>query len=87
MTISLTPELDKYVDDLVKRGLFLDHSDVVRAGLRLLMERDKVKEAKLQALQKELRASIDALDSGQYLELMSDEALDIVKDRRKTGNR
>ena len=39
-TISLPPEHATYVDGLVKSGLYASASEVVRAGLRALQERD-----------------------------------------------
>lgn len=39
-TVSLPPEQSDYVDDLVASGAFASASEVVRAGLRALQERD-----------------------------------------------
>ena len=38
MNISITPELEKFVDDEVKTGLYQSASEVIRAGLRCLKE-------------------------------------------------
>ena len=40
MNVSLTPELEKLVQDKVASGLYQTASEVVREGLRLLKERD-----------------------------------------------
>ena len=40
MNVSLTPELEKLIDDKVKSGLYQTASEVVREGLRLLKQRD-----------------------------------------------
>jgi Arc/MetJ-type ribon-helix-helix transcriptional regulator len=37
---SLTPELDRYIREQVMSGHYSSASEVVRAGLRLLIERD-----------------------------------------------
>lgn len=42
MNVSLTPELEKFVDDKVESGLYNNASEVIREGLRLLKEHDEV---------------------------------------------
>ncbi|HYZ23899.1 MAG TPA: type II toxin-antitoxin system ParD family antitoxin [Rhodopila sp.] len=37
---SLTPELDRYIREQVRSGHYSSASEVVRTGLRLLIERD-----------------------------------------------
>lgn len=39
-TVSLPPEQSNYVDQLVESGSYASASEVVRAGLRALQERD-----------------------------------------------
>jgi antitoxin ParD1/3/4 len=41
MNVSLTPELEKFVDGKVESGLYNNASEVVREGLRLLKESDE----------------------------------------------
>ena len=43
MNVSLTPELEQYVDAKVESGLYNNASEVVREGLRLLKEQDEVR--------------------------------------------
>ncbi|HEY7054975.1 MAG TPA: type II toxin-antitoxin system ParD family antitoxin [Vicinamibacterales bacterium] len=40
MNVSLTPELEKFVTDKVRSGLYQTASEVVREALRLLKVRD-----------------------------------------------
>ncbi len=47
-TISLPLEQAHYIDTQVNRGLYASASEVVRAGLRALQERDSVVESWLQ---------------------------------------
>src|SRR5262249_10594758 len=58
MNVSLTPELEKIVDQKVKSGLYNSASEVVREGLRLLQQRDEVREAKLNSLRAEIQKGI-----------------------------
>lgn len=43
MNVSLTPELEKFVEGKVDSGLYNNASEVVREGLRLLKEHDEIR--------------------------------------------
>ena len=43
MNVSLTPELEKFVDGKVESGLYNNASEVIREGLRLLKEHDEIR--------------------------------------------
>jgi antitoxin ParD1/3/4 len=43
MNVSLTPELEKFVEGKVGSGLYNNASEVVREGLRLLKEHDEIR--------------------------------------------
>ncbi len=43
MNVSLTPELEKFIDGKVESGFYNNASEVVREGLRLLKEHDEVR--------------------------------------------
>lgn len=43
MNISLTPELERFIDGKVDSGLYNNASEVIREGLRLLKEHDEVR--------------------------------------------
>lgn len=43
MNVSLTPELEKFVDAKVESGLYNNASEVIREGLRLLKEHDEIR--------------------------------------------
>ena len=44
MNVSLTPELEKFVDTKVDSGLYNNASEVVREALRLLKEHDEIRQ-------------------------------------------
>lgn len=46
MSVNLTPELERLVQEKVASGLYNNHSEVVREALRLLAERDRLREAR-----------------------------------------
>ncbi|MBX3289542.1 MAG: type II toxin-antitoxin system ParD family antitoxin [Acidobacteria bacterium] len=75
MNISLTPELEKLVNDKVESGLYNSASEVVREGLRLLRDHDELRRIRQEELRKEVRLGIEQLRNGQYLEFDSAEEL------------
>jgi antitoxin ParD1/3/4 len=68
MNVSLTPELEQLVHEKVKTGRYLSASEVVREALRLLEERDKVRETRLAALRSEIAIGIKQGDKGEVID-------------------
>lgn len=66
MNVSLTPELEQIIAFKVESGLYNSASEVVREGLRLLQQRDEMRELKLEALRKEIQHGIDDLEAGRF---------------------
>ena len=54
MNISLTAELDELIAEKVKSGMYHSSSEVVREALRLLKERDELKQLRLRELQTDI---------------------------------
>lgn len=67
MNISLTPESEKYVTDKVSTGLYGSQSEVLRAGLRLLMERDRMMAACLDELRGEVAEGLEQARRGELV--------------------
>jgi antitoxin ParD1/3/4 len=65
MNISLTPELDDFVRQQVETGLYQSASEVVRDGLRLLMDREQIRKLRLDELRKKVAIGIEELDRGE----------------------
>ncbi len=80
MNISLTPELEHLIDQRVKSGMYNSASEVVREALRLLVERDQLKEIKLDELRRQIQVGIDQADRGEVLS--EEEVLQRLKLRR-----
>jgi antitoxin ParD1/3/4 len=62
MNISLTPHLENLVKSKVDSGLYNSASEVMRDALRLLEERDYVREMRLTELRREIQIGIDSGD-------------------------
>jgi antitoxin ParD1/3/4 len=65
MNVSLTKELEKLVTAKVKSGLYHTASEVVREGLRLLEERDRLYQLRLEEVRGEVKKGLDQLDRGE----------------------
>lgn len=61
MNVSLTPELERLVNEKVESGLYQTASEVVREALRLLKERDYAREQ----LRGDVQVGFDALARGE----------------------
>jgi antitoxin ParD1/3/4 len=68
MNVSLTPELEKLIHAKVETGMYLSASEVVREALRLLEERDRLRELRLDELRKVIQVGIDQADRGELLD-------------------
>jgi len=64
VNISLTPELERLVDDKVKSGRYATASEVIREGLRLLEEHEQLKEQRLAELRRKIDRGLEQLDQG-----------------------
>lgn len=85
MNVSLTPELEQFVDDKMKSGDFTSASEVVRAGLRLLKERDAEHQARLDALRQDVGKGLDEARRGQTRD--GAEVLADLRNRRRKSTR
>ncbi|MCG8293225.1 type II toxin-antitoxin system ParD family antitoxin [Pseudomonas entomophila] len=61
--------LEQSIDDLVKAGRYQSFSEVVRAGLRMLLAHEAAESARLEALRTATSAGIMQLESGEYDEV------------------
>src|SRR5580700_11180465 len=68
MNVSLTPELEQFVESRVASGRYQTASEVVREGLRLLEEREQARETALEELRGKIRRGIEQADRGELLD-------------------
>ncbi len=74
--INLTPHYDGFVADQLETGRFQNASEVVRAALSLMEQKNAEDEAKLEALRKEVMLGIESYERGDYITINSEEELD-----------
>jgi antitoxin ParD1/3/4 len=77
--ISLTPEQDAFIDELLKAGQYRNASDAMGDAIRALQQRRAEKAHKLDELRKEIEQGVAALDRGDYTEI-EDKDLDAYLD-------
>ena len=68
MNVSLTPELEQFVESRVASGRYQTASEVIREGLRLLEAREQTREAALEELRTQLRRGVEQADPGELLD-------------------
>jgi antitoxin ParD1/3/4 len=77
MVVTLTPELEDLVREMVETGLYRDESDVVAEALRLL-DRLQSSPSRDQALREAVQQGIDAIGRGDFTRVSSPEELDAL---------
>jgi antitoxin ParD1/3/4 len=60
MNVNLTPQLEEMVRHKVDSGLYTSASEVVREALRLMEERDRLREARLEQLRQDIREGLES---------------------------
>jgi antitoxin ParD1/3/4 len=87
MNVSLTPQLEAFVQEKVASGLYSSASEVIRDALRMLEEQDRVKATKLEMLRKEIQKGIDELDRGEGIRLDIEEIKQEAKVRKEKAQK
>jgi putative addiction module CopG family antidote len=77
--ISLTPEQDSFIDEMLKSGEYRNASEAVRDAIRTLQQRRAIDALKLERLRQSIDAGLADLDRGEFSEV-GDEGLDAVLD-------
>ncbi len=68
LNVSLTPELDQFVQDRVTSGRYQTASEVIRDGLRLLEQQERDRDAALEALKAKLARGSAEADRGEFVD-------------------
>ena len=66
MNVSLTPALEKFVQDKVASGFYSSVSEVIREALRLLVAKEEIPQERLDALNRDIEIGIADLEAGRY---------------------
>ena len=64
MNVSLTPELEEWVDERVRSGRYASASEVIREALRLLEVEEGAKQRRLEGVRNKIDRGLDQLQKG-----------------------
>jgi antitoxin ParD1/3/4 len=67
MNISLTPELEQFVQDKVNSGMYTSASEVIRESLRLLHTYDDLQTQRINQLNQAIEVGLQQLDRGKKI--------------------
>jgi antitoxin ParD1/3/4 len=76
--VVLSEHQQQLVEALVKSGRYQNASEVLREGLRLIAERERLEEAKLKALKQAARQGWSDVSAGRYADVADDQLEDFV---------
>lgn len=76
--VVLSDHQHNLVETLVQSGRYQNASEVLREGLRLIEERERVEAAKLEALQQAARQGWEDVDAGRYTDIANDQLADFI---------
>lgn len=87
MNISLTPELERFVNEQVASGMYHSASEVLRDGLRHLIDKRRVRNDKIAELRRELDIGIEQSERGEVIpfevESLIAEGRDLIAARKR----
>jgi antitoxin ParD1/3/4 len=84
--ISLTPEQDAFIEEMLKSGEYRNASEAVRDAIRALQLRRAEEALKLEKLRLSIKQGVAALERGDYTDV-EDEDLDAYLDDLATQSR
>ena len=68
MNVHLGAALDQFVADLLKTGHYQSQSEILREGLRLLKEKEDLKQLRLVELRREIAIGTAEADRGRFVD-------------------
>ena len=72
VNLTLGPELEQFVKELVTSGEYPSADEAIRDGLRLLKDRESLRQEKLEAIRSDLAVADEQFKRGQYTAYTSD---------------
>jgi antitoxin ParD1/3/4 len=85
MNVSLTPELERLIQERVDSGMYHSASEVVREALRLLRDHDEIRQLRLEQLRRDIQVGLDQVEQGEYSVYTSNELPKLVDEIQAAG--
>lgn len=80
VAITLREEDERFLDEVVKSGRFLTHSDAVAEALADLKVREAIREQRISELRSKVQAGVEQANRGEFVEFS---AQDIIAEGRR----
>ncbi|MBW4508046.1 MAG: type II toxin-antitoxin system ParD family antitoxin [Scytonematopsis contorta HA4267-MV1] len=68
MNLSLTPEVEQFIQTQLESGKYETAEEVVLAGIKLLEERERVYKGRFEELKREISIGIEASERGKVID-------------------
>lgn len=68
MNVSLTPELEQFIQSQLESGKFTSVDEVIAAGIKLLEQRERIYKGRFEELKREIMIGIEAADRGELID-------------------
>jgi antitoxin ParD1/3/4 len=85
MEVALSPDLEELIAEQVASGQYPSPGEVVRDALRLLQEQIVLREHNVEALRRDVRAGVEALEQGDYEEYDAGDIRSLAADIKTRG--
>lgn len=86
MTIALPSESEELVNAKIQSGQYHSATEVIREGLRLLEEKDALRQIKLNQLRRDIAVAVEAADRGEVAPLDIEDIIARGKKRLAEAN-
>ncbi|HEY9851680.1 MAG TPA: type II toxin-antitoxin system ParD family antitoxin [Leptolyngbyaceae cyanobacterium] len=68
MNISLSSEIEKFIESQVESGKYPSAEEVIVAGIKLLEERERIYKGRFEELKKEIMLGVEASERGEVVD-------------------
>ncbi len=68
MSISLTPELEQFIQSQIASGKYASTEEVIIAGIKLLEERERIYQGRFEELKRKIAIAVEASERGETID-------------------